>query len=677
MNKPHINVIFPMAGDGSRFGGTFKPFLDATEKKFIELAKEPFNALYDKFNITFIFVFRNDQEKEYNVTNTLTHLFPKDTLRFCILENKTAGPLETLQVAINKLDLSGPTFTCDCDHSVPVIHMIKMVLDNTYDIIIPVIKFKIDEYKNWGKVKLDLSGSLIQFYEKEYVAESSDYNIRGLIGCYYWKNISILLSSNTGADLSSAFSNFTNAIFGFVEIKNAEFFGTPEQLIEFRFNRAKKMTFLVDIDGTLIYLPQDVSYESTRVQVLPGSREKLLQWKNAGHRIILITGRETARREKLEIMLNELNIPYDELITGTNSGTRVVINDKKPYCAFHKMAYAVQLKRNQGISGVNIEDTPSIVKILKGASFATVYLIKKDDGYIVRKYIEKDVATKIHYETLLRQVDDLKRFAYLSPNLVPKILNTYESSDEYYVDMEYLDGYVELSKVSKDMLPMYCSKIIQRMNKDIYVYRKQINGKEWLTAFLDEKILAKYHMISELDTELSYLINSELVTINNKSMKGIKCFFSTTDLSYAYPKYVSPIHGDLTLENILVNENTFDIKTIDQSGSRYVDAKELDIAKMFQSILAKYEYWNTIDFLYEKTPTTYYLNDIFLDYTNPILNLIINEFQDDCIDSNLIKKALFFLGTYLIRMLPFTIRHSRERAVFSLLLSLSYLNESA
>jgi hypothetical protein len=215
------------------------------------------------------------------------------------------------------------------------------------------------------------------------------------------------------------------------------------------------------------------------------------------------------------------------------------------------------------------------------------------------------------------------------------------------------------------------------MNKDIYVYRKQINGKEWLTSFLDEKILAKYHMISELDTELSYLINSELVTINNKSMKGIKSFFSTTDLSYAYPKYVSPIHGDLTLENILVNEKTSDIKTIDQSGSRYVDAKEMDIAKMFQSILAKYEYWNTIDFPYEKTANTYYLNDIFLDYTNPILNLIVNEFQDDCIDSNLMKKALFFLGTYLIRMLPFTIRHSRERAVFSLLLSLSYLNESA
>ena len=45
-------VCFPMAGDGTRFGGTlFKPFLDATEKVFIELAKEPSFRLLKNLNI--------------------------------------------------------------------------------------------------------------------------------------------------------------------------------------------------------------------------------------------------------------------------------------------------------------------------------------------------------------------------------------------------------------------------------------------------------------------------------------------------------------------------------------------------------------------------------------------------------------------------------------------------
>ena len=52
-----INVIFPIAGDGLRFGGnTFKPFLDATEKKFIELAKEPFDLLESDFIVTYYFI---------------------------------------------------------------------------------------------------------------------------------------------------------------------------------------------------------------------------------------------------------------------------------------------------------------------------------------------------------------------------------------------------------------------------------------------------------------------------------------------------------------------------------------------------------------------------------------------------------------------------------------------
>ena len=61
-----INVIFPIAGDGTRFGGNaFKPFLDATEKKFIELAKEPFTHLAKDFTVTYYFIFREDQENKF------------------------------------------------------------------------------------------------------------------------------------------------------------------------------------------------------------------------------------------------------------------------------------------------------------------------------------------------------------------------------------------------------------------------------------------------------------------------------------------------------------------------------------------------------------------------------------------------------------------------------------
>ena len=55
--KPSINIIFPMAGDGIRFGGNlFKPFIDCTEKLFIEVANDSFSCLKNKYSFSYYFI---------------------------------------------------------------------------------------------------------------------------------------------------------------------------------------------------------------------------------------------------------------------------------------------------------------------------------------------------------------------------------------------------------------------------------------------------------------------------------------------------------------------------------------------------------------------------------------------------------------------------------------------
>ena len=50
MENTKISIIFPMAGDGTRFGGElYKPFIDCTEKLFIEVAKDSFDILKTQF----------------------------------------------------------------------------------------------------------------------------------------------------------------------------------------------------------------------------------------------------------------------------------------------------------------------------------------------------------------------------------------------------------------------------------------------------------------------------------------------------------------------------------------------------------------------------------------------------------------------------------------------------
>jgi hypothetical protein len=244
-----------------------------------------------------------------------------------------------------------------------------------------------------------------------------------MIGCHYVKDITILEKYDQHSNFSSIFPLLleTKKV-DCIRVYQAEFFGTPEQLKRFRYLRAQKQTFFIDIDGTLLHLSNHVSYESDTKLILPYTLNRLEQWKKDGHEIVLTTGRETVRRNLLVKQLSDLKIPYDQLITGLPSGPRVVINDKKPYCIFHQMAQSVQLRRNEGISRVEIESTPTIIKILQGGSYANIFLIRLHSGeYRIRKYIEKRPDMKSHVDVLRRQYEDMKRISSYSPLLIPTI----------------------------------------------------------------------------------------------------------------------------------------------------------------------------------------------------------------------------------------------------------------
>ena len=663
----NINVIFPMAGDGTRFGGIeFKPFIDGTEKLFIELAKEPLNSLKDKYSPSFYFIFRQDQEIKFNVTERIKLLFPNDTLIFCIIPTETKGPAETVSVASRLYDLSGAFFICDCDHSVSIEPMLNYInTSGAPDIIVPLWTIKESESASWGKVKLSSNGP--EFYEKEIIPFSDNYTVKGMLGCYFFKDIRVFNDYSNSINISDILPFLYKSLnMVFVNINQAAFFGTPELLISYRFQLAKKMTFFVDIDGTILYLPKHVSYDQSDSKVLDGVIQKLEQWKNEGHSIVLTTGRVHERREKLIKLLDELKVPYDQLVTNLKPGPRILINDKKPYSEIHKMATAFQLQRNVGIGNINIDETPTIIKKLKGGSFANTYLIEKEGKQIVRKYIEKTKDLEIHINTLKRQYDDIKRFSYYSPNLMPKIYNSGENESEFYYDMEYLDGYSELSHYSSDIIKNVTTRVLDVLYSDIYCYSKVIDGKIWLSDFINEKIIPKYKYLESINSSFYTILNSESIIINGKILPGLKKLFSTLNNNDLYPDSVSPIHGDLTLENILYNSDLDTFKLIDMSGSRYVDIKEMDYAKLLQSLMAKYEIWiNISDLKIVEDNNSFTIDPIYLDVNKDSLSFLFNS-------EKLYKRSVFILGTYFIRMIPFLHKVSSQHALFGLLLGTYY-----
>jgi len=191
--------------------------------------------------------------------------------------------------------------------------------------------------------------------------------------------------------------------------------------------------------------------------------------------------------------------------------------------------------------------------------------------------------------------------------------------------MEYLEGYRELSHFSNDIIQNVILRMLDTLNSDIYCYSKKINGKEWLTQFIKEKIITKYEYLENINRSFYKILNSESIIINGKEIPGLKKLFSTLNSTELYPTNVSPIHGDLTLENILYNSKLDTFKLIDMAGSRYVDIKEMDYAKLLQSLLAKYEIWiNMTDIKIEESDNIFNIDPIFIDIDKERFNFIFN-----------------------------------------------------
>ena len=118
-------------------------------------------------------------------------------------------------------------------------------------------------------------------------------------------------------------------------------------------NRPK--TIICDIDGTLVrhVTPLETSKPNFKMELLPGTIEKLQEWDVKGYNIILISGRREGSRNETERQLAEVGIIYDKLILGVGGGIRHLINDKK-HDGTINTAFSHNLVRNEGIKNLKL-----------------------------------------------------------------------------------------------------------------------------------------------------------------------------------------------------------------------------------------------------------------------------------------------------------------------------------
>jgi hypothetical protein len=223
--------IFPISGQGSRFGYKFKPKLEFDNKSFLEHAVSSLTNIKD-LEIDLHFICTHEQEKNELVSIWLKSKFKK--FKLIIIPQNTDGPLQTLLSAEHVSEnyfknINLPCVICDCDHwlNLQNIPLEKLFYENP-SIILPLWNISESEAKSWLIYSND--GGIHHFIEKP--SKIDNINFKGVIGCYFFSSSAKLFSEiSIGNSISDyIISNIKNYKINTFDVYEAKFFGDPIRL---------------------------------------------------------------------------------------------------------------------------------------------------------------------------------------------------------------------------------------------------------------------------------------------------------------------------------------------------------------------------------------------------------------------------------------------------------------
>lgn len=674
MTAETITVVFPIAGTNARAGFKYRPFLAIGEETFIEAAARPFQR-WKHLIERFVFVCLAEHDAVHSVRARLGEMFGSQKHDVIVLPEVTRGPADTVIRAIEAAEISGRVIVCDCDHSIDIDPLLRRIGDGDADCLLPTWSLKGEDLKAWS-VAAVTSERVTGIAEKRLPQGNGDFV--GVIGCTYIadaQKLVALFDQERDAFISDLVHKLldTGRRVHAVPIEKAEFFGDPRKLRSTRARHNVRVgSIFCDLDGVLVE-HEDVPDFTRGLRVLPGTHERLQEWIADGYFVVLTTARDASRESELRALLDAAKLPFHHLVMGLPSGPRFLINDRKPSALLISQAQALEVERNQGISHLSLSQANlSVLRRFKGGSFAEALLVEDDEKLFVRKRVSKRENLALGYSKLKNQYRTLERFSRMSAALVPALYGESDNTFEYSYDMEYLPGHRLLTDCGADERTQGLSSLLHLLAERVYAGGASLgrSGVEWLETHLATKIYARLDSLLA-SPRLAPLVTASHFVFDGETHPGLRALLAdltaSKELSVLAPKAFCTVHGDLTFENVLYRDG--DVRLIDMDGADFVDAPELDLGKLFQSITARYEDWAHSERALFKS---IHPHEVVSEY----LAVADSELERSCVEhwSRILStstelatiKGWFYMGLHLIRMVPFRLKVSEEQALYAL-----------
>lgn len=313
----------------------------------------------------------------------------------------------------------------------------------------------------------------------------------------------------------------------------------------------------------------------------------------------------------------------------------------------------------------NMTNDCAIIKDLSAASEAKTYLMQdKDNKLFIRKIAlaEASIKLKLQFEWLNK-----------NQNLpLPKIFNSVDKDNLFSYDMEYFANgetfFTAIHYFSVEKSLKTLNEILNSLNKSYITIN---NDNKYYNNLFYEKYINNNINISLSNLQIKYLQKYDNFFVNDIEVPNIlnlneKLKLYNSNLNYD----IKNIHGDLTIENILVDTNGNYI-IIDPSPM--YNNIFAEYSKLFQSLHGKYEYLkNSNSWSIEKNSIKYadYSTQKYSDIFNYIKQFIVDNYGNEGL-----KATYFYEAVCHLRTLSYMVRLNKNNSVLMLALSGLALNE--
>jgi hypothetical protein len=233
-----------------------------------------------------------------------------------------------------------------------------------------------------------------------------------------------------------------------------------------------------------------------------------------------------------------------------------------------------------------------MVKTFKGGSNASTLLVWSGERLRVKK-----VTLSQHAEKLKAQYDWLRSYEHLGH--LPRPTDEVHGQGFYAFDLEYREDYVPffqfLHSESLERSRAVLDGVLDFMYGRIYQLQERVDGRAELERYLREKVLDKVKDAAALSASLQTLVEAPSLVINGRRYDNLSVCLEQLQ---AHPRamrelgtfYRTPIHGDLTVDNLIVSRATGDFLILDPNNENAISDPVVDLGKLYQSLHSGYEF---------------------------------------------------------------------------------------